>query len=114
MNESDKENKNNEELQESAEEVVAEEAPAEEEVVAEEATAEEEVAAEEEVVAEEVDNTPSISLKERTPAQIVNDFETKQLKTDIPPFRPGDTIVVSVKVKEGDRTRLQAFEGVVM
>src|SRR5210317_967803 len=97
MNESDKENKNNEELQESAEEVVAEEAPAEEEVVA-----------------EEVDNTPSISLKERTPAQIVNDFETKQLKTDIPPFRPGDTIVVSVKVKEGDRTRLQAFEGVVM
>ena len=124
MNESDKENKNNEELQESAEEVVAEEAPAEEvvaeeapaeeEVVAEEATAEEEVAAEEEVVAEEVDNTPSISLKERTPAQIVNDFETKQLKTDIPSFRPGDTIVVSVKVKEGDRTRLQAFEGVVM
>ena len=151
MNESDKENKNNEELQESAEEVVAEEAPAEEvvaeeapaeevvaeeapaeeevvaeeataeeevaaeeEVVAEEAPAEEEVAAEEEVVAEEVDNTPSISLKERTPAQIVNDFETKQLKTDIPPFRPGDTIVVSVKVKEGDRTRLQAFEGVVM
>ena len=124
MNESDKENKNNEELQESAEEVVAEEAPAEEvvaeeapaeeEVVAEEATAEEEVAAEEEVVAEEVENTPSISLKERTPAQIVNDFETKQLKTDIPPFRPGDTIVVSVKVKEGDRTRLQAFEGVVM
>ena len=124
MNESDKENINNEELPESteevvaeeapAEEVVAEEAPAEEEVVAEEATAEEEVAAEEEVVAEEVDNTPSISLKERTPAQIVNDFETKQLKTDIPPFRPGDTIVVSVKVKEGDRTRLQAFEGVVM
>ena len=128
MNESDKENINNEELPESTEEVVAEEAPAEEvvaeevvaeeapaeEVVAEEATAEEEVAAEEEVVAEEVDNTPSISLKERTPAQIVNDFETKQLKTDIPPFRPGDTIVVSVKVKEGDRTRLQAFEGVVM
>ena len=124
MNESDKENKNNEELQESAEEVVAEEAPAEEapaeeEVVAEKAPAEEEAVAEEapaeeEVVAEEVDNTPSISLKERTPAQIVNDFETKQLKTDIPPFRPGDTIVVSVKVKEGDRTRLQAFEGVVM
>ncbi|MDA7642650.1 50S ribosomal protein L19 [Gammaproteobacteria bacterium] len=45
---------------------------------------------------------------------MVNDFETKQLKTDIPSFRPGDTIVVSVKVKEGDRTRLQAFEGVVM
>ncbi len=130
MNESDKENINNEELPESTEEVVAEEAPAEEvvaeeapaeEVVAEEAPAEEVVAEEapaEEVVAEESPaeevNTPSVSLKERTPAQIVNDFETKQLKTDIPSFRPGDTIVVSVKVKEGDRTRLQAFEGVVM
>jgi large subunit ribosomal protein L19 len=137
MNESDKENINNEDILESteqapAEEVVAEEAPAEEvvaeeapaeEVVAEEAPAEEVVAEEapaEEVVAEEapaeevVDNTPSVSLEERTSAQIVNDFETKQLKTDIPSFRPGDTIVVSVKVKEGDRTRLQAFEGVVM
>jgi large subunit ribosomal protein L19 len=141
MNESDKENINNEDLPESIEEVVAEEAPAEE-VVAEEAPAEEVVAEEapaeevvaeapaEEVVAEEApaeevvseeapaeeaeDNSISVSLKERTPAQIVSDFETKQLKTDIPSFRPGDTIVVSVKVKEGDRTRLQAFEGVVM
>jgi large subunit ribosomal protein L19 len=142
MNESDKENINNEDIPESteeapteeapteeapteeapAEEVVAEEAPAEE-VVAEEAPAEEVVAEEapaeeapaEEVVAEEVvDDTPSVSLLEKTSAQIVNDFETKQLKTDIPSFRPGDTIVVSVKVKEGDRTRLQAFEGVVM
>jgi large subunit ribosomal protein L19 len=98
-----------------AEEVVAEEAPAEE-VVAEEAPAEEVVAEEapaEEVVAEE-DSTPKVSLKERSPAQIVSDFEAKQIRTDIPPFRPGDTVVVSVKVKEGDRTRLQAFEGVVM
>ena len=36
------------------------------------------------------------------------------MKSDIPSFRPGDTVVVSVKVKEGERTRLQAFEGVVM
>ena len=36
------------------------------------------------------------------------------MKTDLPDFRPGDTVIVSVKVKEGDRTRLQAFEGVVM
>ena len=117
MNESDKENINNEDIPESteeapAEEVVAEEAPAEE-VVAEEAPAEV-VVAEEAPAEEVVDNTPSVSLEERTSAQIVNDFETKQLKTDIPSFRPGDTIVVSVKVKEGDRTRLQAFEGVVM
>src|SRR5215210_6784625 len=34
------------------------------------------------------------------------------LRTDIPPFRPGDTIRVNVRVKEGDKERLQAFEGV--
>ena len=56
----------------------------------------------------------TVSLKERTPAQIVSDFEAKQVKTDLPAFRPGDTVIVNVKVKEGDRTRLQAFEGVVM
>ena len=31
------------------------------------------------------------------------------MKTDLPEFRPGDTVVVSVKVREGERTRLQAF-----
>jgi large subunit ribosomal protein L19 len=116
MNESDKEIENNEEevnssQETSTEEVVAEEAAAEEEVVAEEATAEEEVVAEEASAEEEVQ---AVSTIERSPAQIVNDFETKQIKTDLPSFRPGDTVVVSVKVKEGDRTRLQAFEGVVM
>ena len=127
MNESDKEIVNTEEEVNSSEEtvteetvteeVVAEEAPAEE-VVAEEAPAEEVVAEEapaEEVVAEEAEETtPVISTVERSPAQIVSDFEKKQIKTDLPSFRPGDTVVVSVKVKEGDRTRLQAFEGVVM
>ena len=131
MNDSDKENMNNQDLPESTDEVVTEDAPAEE-VVAEEASVEEvvtedapaeEVVAEEvvaedapadEVVVEDEDATPIVSLEEKTSAQIVSDFETKQLKTDIPSFRPGDTIVVSVKVKEGDRTRLQAFEGVVM
>ena len=96
-----------------AEEAVTEEAPAEE-AVAEEAPAEEAVAEEavtEEASAEEVVN---VSLVEKSPAQIVSDFENKQIRTDIPSFRPGDTVVVSVKVKEGDRTRLQAFEGIVM
>ena len=55
-----------------------------------------------------------ITIDEQSPAQIINTFEANQLKEDIPSFRPGDTVVVSVKVKEGDRTRLQAFEGVVM
>ena len=98
-------------------EEVAEEAPVEEaadEEAAEEAPVEEapvEEAAEEAPVEEaEV----KISMDEKTSAQIISDFETKQLKTDLPEFRPGDTIVVSVKVREGERTRLQAFEGVVM
>ena len=55
-----------------------------------------------------------ITVDEQSPAQIINTFEANQLKDDIPSFRPGDTVVVSVKVQEGDRTRLQAFEGVVM
>ncbi|MDA9758215.1 50S ribosomal protein L19 [Pseudomonadota bacterium] len=45
---------------------------------------------------------------------MVSDFEKSQLKEDLPSFRPGDTVSVSVKVKDGQRTRLQAFEGVVM
>lgn len=40
--------------------------------------------------------------------------EQKYLKSDLPTFRPGDTVRVSVKVKEGNRERLQAFEGVVI
>ena len=62
---------------------------------------------------EEVQAAP-ITVDEKSPAQIINAFESNQLKYDIPSFRPGDTLVVSVRVQEGDRTRLQAFEGVVM
>ena len=117
MNESDKEIVNTEEEVNSSEETVTEETVTEETVTEETVT--EEVAAEEveEAVAEEApaeEAAPSISTVERSPAQIVSDFEKKQVKTDLPSFRPGYTVVVSVKVKEGDRTRLQAFEGVVM
>ena len=63
--------------------------------------------------AEEIQSKP-IKIDEQSPAEIIKTFESKQLKDDIPSFRPGDTVVVSVKVREGDRTRLQAFEGVVM
>src|SRR5690606_13210567 len=45
---------------------------------------------------------------------LVQIIENAQLRTDLPAFAPGDTVVVSVKVKEGDRERLQAFEGVVI
>lgn len=46
--------------------------------------------------------------------KIIQALEQEQLKQDIPEFSPGDTIVVQVKVKEGNRERLQAFEGVVI
>ena len=44
---------------------------------------------------------------------LVQDIENSQLK-EHPAFAPGDTVVVQVKVREGDRERLQAFEGVVI
>jgi large subunit ribosomal protein L19 len=99
-------------VEEVAEEPVAEEV---EEEVAEEPVAEEvvEEVAEEPVAEEETELKP-IKIDEQSPAQIINTFESNQLKDDIPSFRPGDTVTVSVKVREGDRTRLQAFEGVVM
>lgn len=45
---------------------------------------------------------------------IIQQLEAEQMKTDIPAFRAGDTIVVNVKVKEGERERIQKFEGVVL
>jgi large subunit ribosomal protein L19 len=47
-------------------------------------------------------------------SNIIEQIEQEQMKTDIPDFNPGDTVVVQVKVKEGNRERLQAFEGVVI
>ena len=46
--------------------------------------------------------------------KIIQQLEAEQMGKEIPTFAPGDTIVVQVKVKEGDRQRLQAFEGVVI
>ena len=43
---------------------------------------------------------------------IIDILEQEQFKTDLPEFNPGDTLVVQVKVREGNRERLQAFEGV--
>ena len=45
---------------------------------------------------------------------LINQIEVEQLRSDIPEFSPGDTVVVQVKVREGTRERLQAFEGVVI
>jgi large subunit ribosomal protein L19 len=45
---------------------------------------------------------------------IVAQFEAEQIQRQLPEFSPGDTVVVNVKVKEGNRERVQAFEGVVI
>jgi large subunit ribosomal protein L19 len=92
----------------------AEEVPAEEESASEAAAEEESVTDESLVEDQSEEETVPVTTDEKTPSQIIESFEADQLKDDIPSFRPGDTVVVSVKVREGDRTRLQAFEGVVM
>lgn len=45
---------------------------------------------------------------------VIQQLEEEQIRSDLPKFAPGDTVVVQVKVKEGERERLQAFEGVVI
>ncbi len=47
-------------------------------------------------------------------SKIIEQIDNAQLKQDLPEFNPGDTVVVQVRVREGDRQRLQAFEGVVI
>lgn len=47
-------------------------------------------------------------------SNIIQELEAEQMQREVPEFGPGDTIVVRVKVKEGTRERLQAFEGVVI
>ena len=107
--------------EESAAEVV-DEAAAEEDI-----SSEQELASEEDTVTEEsadssnVDNQTDTELQNEPPSDvehsgstIIENFEKKQLNNSVPSFRPGDTLVVSVKVKDGQRTRLQNFEGVVM
>ena len=47
-------------------------------------------------------------------SNIIEQLETEQMKRDLPDFAPGDTVVVQVRVTEGQRERLQAFEGVVI
>ena len=46
--------------------------------------------------------------------KIIQQIEQSQMARELPDFGPGDTIIVQVKIKEGERERLQAFEGVVI
>src|SRR5690606_20932970 len=52
-------------------------------------------------------NKPSINT-------LLQEFESQQIQRELPVFGPGDTVVVNVKVKEGSRERIQAYEGVVI
>lgn len=45
---------------------------------------------------------------------IIQDIEKDFIRTDIPQFQPGDTLLVRVKIKEGDKERVQPFEGTVI
>jgi large subunit ribosomal protein L19 len=47
-------------------------------------------------------------------SNIIQELELEQMQREVPDFNPGDTVVVEVKVKEGTRERLQAFEGIVI
>jgi large subunit ribosomal protein L19 len=47
-------------------------------------------------------------------SNIIATLESERMKREVPDFGPGDTVVVEVKVKEGDRERVQAYEGVVI
>jgi large subunit ribosomal protein L19 len=57
----------------------------------------------------------SICWKElKTMQKLIEEITKEQLRTDLPAFRPGDTVRVHVKVVEGTRERIQLFEGVVI
>ena len=45
---------------------------------------------------------------------VIEDIERKHLRTDIPDFKAGDVVKVNVKIKEGEKERIQAFEGTVI
>jgi len=45
---------------------------------------------------------------------LIEELDAERIRSDVPEFGPGDTIEVSVRVKEGNRERLQVFEGVVI
>ena len=47
-------------------------------------------------------------------SDIIKQIEAEQMSREIPDFSPGDTVVVQVRVREGERERLQAYEGIVI
>ena len=56
----------------------------------------------------------TLKYETRKMTNLIEQLEAEQIRTDLPDFSPGDTVVVQVRVREGQRQRLQAFEGVVI
>jgi large subunit ribosomal protein L19 len=54
------------------------------------------------------------NLGDRKMSKIIEELDSEQMGREVPKFGPGDTVVVQVRVREGTRERLQAFEGVVI
>ncbi|EAQ95959.1 LSU ribosomal protein L19P [Congregibacter litoralis KT71] len=59
-------------------------------------------------------NRREFGSKKMSTNAIISQLDAEQMNKELPDFAPGDTVVVQVKVKEGSRERLQAFEGVVL
>lgn len=53
-------------------------------------------------------------IEDETMSNIIQTLEKERMTRKVPDFKPGDTVVVQVKVVEGDRERVQAYEGVVI
>lgn len=64
----------------------------------------------------EYDKTFNIRLRQQEQAmsKVIDALEQEQMQREIPEFAPGDTVAVQVRVKEGERERLQSYEGVVI
>jgi large subunit ribosomal protein L19 len=52
------------------------------------------------------------SARQEDDMDMIQEIESQQLRTDLPSFAPGDTVRVNVRVREGEKERIQAFEGV--
>ena len=56
----------------------------------------------------------NVCWKEKKKLNLIDEITQEQLRNDIPDFRPGDTVRVHARIVEGDRERIQLFEGVVI
>jgi len=65
-------------------------------------------------VEQDEENSPSESTKKLSTSHLLDDFEAEQLKNELPDIYVGDTVKVGVKITEGNKERVQPYEGVVI